>query len=130
MTCLVLVENDPCQKGVNNSQARVDERRRIRVRLKMISSNDPPGDQRKNQPADDADHPSWKIRTQNIDRRRTVTDWSNHEDQYPDQQDDSCKRDVSGSTAPCGWKIRTNSRKFCFHLRGCLTIGGVGRARS
>ena len=69
MVCLVLVKNDPRHKSVNGGQARIDERRWRRVLLKMIRSNDPPGDQRKNQPADDADHPGWKIRTENIDRR-------------------------------------------------------------
>ena len=43
---LVLVENDPRQEGVNDRQARVDERRWRRVPLKMIRSNDPSGNQR------------------------------------------------------------------------------------
>jgi len=66
---LVLVKNDPRHKSINDRQARIDERRRRRVRLKMIRSNDPSADQRQSQPADNADHPGWKIRTEDIDRR-------------------------------------------------------------
>ena len=126
---LVLVKDDPGQIGINDCQTGVDQRRRRRITFEMIGSDNPPGDQRKSQSADDTDHPGWKIRTENIDCRRTVTHRSNHEDQYPDQQDQSCKRDVSGPTSPRRWKIRNNSR-LCFHLRGCLTSGGAGRARS
>ena len=36
--------------------------------------------------------------------------------------------DGSRPSPPNGWRIfaaaRSNSRKFCFHLRGCLTTGG------
>ena len=66
---LVLIEDDPRHKSINDRQARIDERRRRRVRLKMIRSNDPSADQRQSQPADNADHPGWKIRTEDIDRR-------------------------------------------------------------
>src|SRR5215470_5731201 len=111
---LVLIKNDPRQKCIDDCQARIDERRGRSVRFEVIRPNNPSAAQRKSQPADDADHPGWKIRTENVDRRRTVTHRSSHEDQYPDQQDESCKRDVSGPTAPSGWKIRNNSRKFRF----------------
>src|SRR5262245_11851126 len=130
MMRLVLVKNDPRQKSVNDRQAGVDERRWRRITFEMIGPDNPPGDERKCQSAHNADHPGWEIRTENIDRRRTVTHRSNHKDQYPDQQDESCKGDMSGPTAPSRWKIRNNSRSFRFHLRGCLTSGGAGRARS
>jgi hypothetical protein len=130
LSVLVLIKNDPRHKSVNYRQAGVDEWCRRGVRFEVISSNNPSADQRQSQPAYNADHPCRKIGTENIDCGRAVTHRSNHEDQYPDQQDESCKRDVPGPAAPSGWKIRNNSGKFCFHLRGCLTIGGVGRARS
>jgi len=130
LSVLVLIKNDPCHKSVNYGQARIDERRRRGVRLKMIRSNDPSADQCQSQPADNTDHPCRKIGTENVDCGRAVTHRSNHEDRYPDQQDESCKRDVPSPAAPSGWKIRNNSGKFCFHLRGCLTSGGAGRARS
>ena len=99
---LVLVKDDPRQKSVNDRQTRIDERRRRRITFKMIRSDNPTADQRQSQPADNADHPCWKIGTENIDCGRAVTHRSNHEDQYPDQQYESCKRDVSGPTAPSG----------------------------
>ena len=80
MIGLVLIKDDPRQKGIDNRQGRVDERRRRRITFEMICSDNPPGDQRKSQSADDADHPGWKIRAENVDRRRTVTHRSNHED--------------------------------------------------
>jgi len=99
---LVLVKNDPRRKSVDDRQARVDERCRRGVRFEVISSNNPSADQRKRQPADNADHPGRKIGTENIDCGRAGTHRSNDEDQYPDQEDESCKRDVSGPAAPSG----------------------------
>ena len=69
LSVLVLIKNDPGHKSVNYRQARIDERRWRRVRLKMIRSNDPSTDQRQSQPADNADHPCWKIGAKNVDRR-------------------------------------------------------------
>jgi hypothetical protein len=66
---LILVKNDPRHKSVNERQASIDKRRRRRVRLEMIRSNDPSGNQRQSQPADNADHPCWKIGAENINCR-------------------------------------------------------------
>ena len=65
---LILIKNDPRQKSVNDRQTRVDERGRRCVRFEVICSNDPSGDQRQSQPADDADHPCRKIGADNINR--------------------------------------------------------------
>ena len=66
---LVLIKNDPRHKSVNDRQARVDERRRRRVRFKVIRPDKPSADQGQSQPADNADHPSRKIGAENINRR-------------------------------------------------------------
>ena len=82
--CFWIGEDDPGAEGINQHQTRVDERRRKSVTLQMIRSNNPSADQRQSQSAYNADHPGRKIGTENIDRRRTVTQWSNHKDQCAD----------------------------------------------
>jgi hypothetical protein len=81
---LVVVEDDPGAEGINQHQTRVDERRRKSVTLQMIRSNNPSLISVRVSPLTMQIIQAGKIGTENIDRRRAVTQWSNHEDQCPD----------------------------------------------
>src|SRR4029077_16699035 len=100
----------------------------------MAHLPDPVRDKRQRQPAYNADHPGRKIGTEDIDRRGAVTQRSNHEHQGPDEQEQPNKHARPRPIAPDSWRIvaaaRGDWRKFRFHLRGVLTSGDAGRARS
>src|SRR3954451_11987371 len=64
----VLVKQKPGREGEDDHEARVDERSRTEISFQVANLQDPVGNERQRQPAQDADHPGRKVRAEDIDR--------------------------------------------------------------
>src|ERR1044072_4498841 len=65
----VLVKQNPSREREDDHQTRINERRRTDVRFQVSLLDDPMGDKCQRQPAQNADHPRWEVRAENVHRR-------------------------------------------------------------
>ena len=65
----VLVKENPRREGEDDHETRVDEWRRTEVGFQVADLQDPMGNQRQRQSANNADHPCRKIGAEKIDSR-------------------------------------------------------------
>ena len=65
----VLVKENPRREGEDDHETRVDEWRRTEVGFQVADLQDPMGNQRQRQSANNTDHPCRKIGAEKIDSR-------------------------------------------------------------
>ena len=122
----VLVKQNPSREREDDHQTRINERRWTDVRFQVADLDDPMGDKCQRQPAQNADHPRWEVRTENVDRRRMM---AGHADRDP-TKNNNCEPNGGKSQNCSNSSHLSNDLAARGELCVGLTVRGAGRARS
>ena len=121
----VLVEQNPSRECEDDHETGINERCRTDVRPQVQPLNNQLDGKRKREAAQDADHPRWKVRAEDVDCRGMMT---GEADRDPPKNDNS--QTDGGKPQKC-----STGSHFCKLLRRVNSIFGVtvavgGLARS